>query len=56
MILFASIFKFRVPLFMLVAGLINFGVTNQVLQVFSKLVVGDLILELVENERLVTKK
>ena len=42
LILFGSIFKFREPSFMLVAGFINFGVTNQVPQV-SKIVVGDLI-------------
>ena len=44
MILFGSIFKFQEPSFMLVAGLINFGVKNQVLQVSFKIVVGDLML------------
>ena len=43
-ILFGSIFNFQEPSFMLVAGLINFGVTNQVPQVSFKLVVGDLML------------
>ena len=43
MILFGSNFKFQEPSVMLVAGLINFGVTNQVLQVFFKLV-GDSML------------
>ena len=44
MILFGSIFKFQEPSIMLVASLINFGVTNQVPQVFFKFVVGDLML------------
>ena len=44
MILFGSRFKFQEPPTMLEAGLINFGVTNQVPQVFFKLVVGDMIL------------
>ena len=45
-ILFGSIFKFQEPLIILVAGLINFGVTNQVPQVFFKLVAGHLMLVL----------
>ena len=44
MILFFSSFKFQEPSFMLVAGLTNFGVTNQVPQVSFKLVAGDLML------------
>ena len=44
LILIGSHFKFQEPLVMLVAGLINFGVTNQVSQVSFKLVVGDLML------------
>ena len=44
MILFGSIFKFQEPSVMLVAGLINFGVTNQVPQVFFKVAAGDLML------------
>ena len=40
MILFGSNFKFQETSVMLVAGLINFGVTNQVPQVFFKLVSG----------------
>ena len=44
LMLFCSIFKFQEPAVMLVVGLINFGVTNQVLQVFFKHVVGDLML------------
>ena len=40
MILFGFIFKFQEPLVMLVAGLINFGVTNQVPQVSFKIVAG----------------
>ena len=43
-ILFGLGFKFQEPSIMLVAGLINFGVTNQVLEVFFKLFVGDLML------------
>ena len=43
-LIFGSSFKFQEPLIILVAGLINFGVTNQVPQVFFKLVVGDLML------------
>ena len=42
-LIFGSSFKFQEPLIILVAGLINFGVTNQVLQVFFKLVTGDLM-------------
>ena len=42
--LFGSIFKFQEPSIMLVVGLINFGVTNQVPQVSSKLVVKNLML------------
>ena len=38
MILFGSGFKFQYPSVMLVAGLINSGVINQVPQVFFKLV------------------
>ena len=41
MILFGSIFKFQERSVMLVVDLINFGVTNQVPQVFFKLVPGD---------------
>ena len=44
MILFGSSFNFQEPLVMLVAGLISFGVTNQVPQVFFKLVARDLML------------
>ena len=44
LVLFGSNFKFQEPSVMLVAGLINFGVTNQVPQVFFKLVAGDLML------------
>ena len=48
MILFGSSFKFQELLVMLsvmlVASLINFGVKNQVPQVFFKLVAGDLML------------
>ena len=44
MILFGSNFKFQEPSVMLVVGVINFGVTNQVSQVSFKLVVGDLML------------
>ena len=44
MILLGSIFKFQEPSFMLISGLINFCVTNQVPQVFFKVVVGDLML------------
>ena len=44
MILFYSNFKFQEPSVMLVAVLINFGVKNQVPQVFFKLVVGDFML------------
>ena len=40
MILFGSSFKFQNPSIMLVAGLINFGVTNQLPQVFFKLCWG----------------
>ena len=40
MILFGSGFKFQEPPVMLVDALINFGVTNQVPQVFFKFVVG----------------
>ena len=43
LILFGSGFKFQEPSVMLVAGFINFGVTNQVPQVSFKLVVGDLM-------------
>ena len=42
--IFGSIFKFQEPSIMLVADFINFGATNQVLQVSFKLVVGDLML------------
>ena len=44
MILFGSFFKFQYLLVMLVVVLINFGVKNQVSQVFFKIVVGDLML------------
>ena len=44
MILFGSSFKFQNPSVRLVAGLINFDVTNQVPQVSFKLVVEDLML------------
>ena len=44
LILFCSNFKFQEPSVMLVAGLINFGVTNQVPQVFFKVAAGDLML------------
>ena len=43
MILFGSSFKLQEPSVMLVAGFINFGVTNQVPQVSFKIVAGDLI-------------
>ena len=43
LILFGSFFKFQEPSFMLVAGLINFGVINQVPQVSFKTDAGDLI-------------
>ena len=46
MILFGSIFKFQEPSVMLVVGLINIGVTNQVPQFSFKLVVGDFMLVL----------
>ena len=36
LILFGSSFKFKEPSIMLVVGLINFGVTNQVPQIFFK--------------------
>ena len=44
MILFGLNFNFQEPSVMLVVGLINFGVINQVLQVFFKLAIGDLML------------
>ena len=44
LILFVSNFKFQEPSVMLVAGFINFGVENQVLQVFFKLAAGDFML------------
>ena len=44
LILFGLNFKFQEPSIMLVAGLINFGVTNQVPQVFFKLATRDLML------------
>ena len=44
MTLFGSGFKFQELSVMLVAALINFGVKNQVPQVFFKLVAGDLML------------
>ena len=44
LILFDSFFKFQELSVMLVAALINFGVTNQVPQVSFKLVAGDLML------------
>ena len=44
LILFGSSFKFQDPSFMLVIGLVNFGVTNQVPQVSFKLIAGDLML------------
>ena len=44
LILFGSNFKFQEPSVMLVVGLINFGVTNQVPQVSFKIVAGDLTL------------
>ena len=44
LILFGLNFKFQGPLVMLVVGLINFCVTNQVPEVFFKFVVGDLML------------
>ena len=44
MTLFGLNFKFQDPSVMLVAGLINFGVTNQVPQVFFKFAIGDLML------------
>ena len=42
--LFGSNFKFQEPPVMLVVVLIDFGVKNQVPQVSSKLVAGDLML------------
>ena len=44
LILFGLSFKFQYPSVMLVARFINIGVTNQVPQVFFKLVAGDLML------------
>ena len=44
LILFGSSFKFHEPSVMLVVGFINFGVTNQVPQVFFKFAAGDLVL------------
>ena len=44
LILFASYIKIQEISFMLVATLTNSGVKNQVLQVFFKIVVGDLVL------------
>ena len=44
MILFGSSFKFQEPPVMIIACLINFGVTNQVPQVSFKLVATDLML------------
>ena len=44
LILFGSIFKFQEPSVMLVVGLINFGVTNQVPQVSFKLVAEHLMI------------
>ena len=44
MILFGSFFKFKQLSVMLVAALINFGVKNQVPQIFFNLVAGDLML------------
>ena len=44
LILFGSNFKFQELSAMLVAGLINFGVTNQVPQVFFKFAAGDFML------------
>ena len=46
LILFGSNFKFQEPSIILVAGLINFGVTNQVLQVSLNFVVEDSMLVL----------
>ena len=43
-LIFGSIFNFQDPPVILVAGSINFGVTNQVPQVYFKLVAGDLML------------
>ena len=45
-LIFGSIFQFQEPSFILLSGLINFGVTNQVPQVFFKLVAGHLMLVL----------
>ena len=45
-LIFGSIFKFQEPSIMLVAGFINFDVTNQTLQVSLNFVVEDLILVL----------
>ena len=42
--IFGSSFKFQEPSVILVAGFINFGVTNKVLQVSFKLTAGDLML------------
>ena len=44
MVLFYSIFKFQDPSVMLVAGFINFGVTNQALQVSFNFAVEDSML------------
>ena len=44
LILFGSSFKFQELSVMLVVALINFGVKNQVPQVFFKFVAGDLVL------------
>ena len=43
LILFGSNFRFQELSFMLLAALTNFNVKNQVLQVFFKFVVGDLV-------------
>ena len=43
-LIFGSSFKFQDPSVMLIAGFINFGVTNQVPQVSFKLDVGGLML------------
>ena len=43
LILFGSNFKFQEPSVMLITGLINFGVTNQVPQFSFKIVAGDLM-------------
>ena len=45
-ILFGSIFKFQDPSFMLVSGLINFGVTNRLPQVSFNFATEDLMLVL----------